>query len=157
MTAALATMIVQQTAIGSIIDVQTVTNGGGQINKRMRGSTSRLETSIDIQYVGMNIGDIKMTSKRGQLKDIDAREQHIRDNAVCYSVTLYKSGTSGRPPAPHFDTLDEAKTFAFNNLTQHHNYRSAMIYAINEHERSAMCGSMDKTGKWKEVVPKRHK
>lgn len=98
-----------------------------------------------------------MTAKRGQLQDIDAREQQIRDDAVCYSVTLFRSGTSGRPPAPHFDTLDEAKTFARNNLSESSYYRSAMIYAINEHERSALCGSMDKTGKWKEVVPKRHK
>lgn len=116
-----------------------------------------LETSAHIRYVDMNVGDIDVTAKKGQIKEIDAREQDIRDNAEYYSVTMFRGGTSGRPPAPHFDTLDEALEYAKQELSPYSMYRSAMIYAVNKHERSALCGSMNKTLKWKAVVPQRYK
>lgn len=95
-----------------------------------------------------------MTSKKGELKEVDAREQMIRDNPLKHSAVLYRPRF---PVRQDFDTFDEAMAFISTGMREGVEYRSALIYAIGDLERTALVGTMDRNLNWKPVVPKRHK
>lgn len=94
-------------------------------------------------------------AKRGELKPMDAFEEEVRANAVQYNVTLFVPGSSThlKESTP---TLDEAVAQSNVLLEDNARSRSAMIYAVDENDRFAMVGSVDRSGKWKPVVVKRY-
>ena len=94
--------------------------------------------------------------KRGELKDIDAGEQKIRDNPNYYSVVFFQPGTSSRQSITT-TSLKEALDHSRQSILDHIKIRTAIIYAVGELDRHAMIGSMDRNLKWKEVIPARHK
>lgn len=94
--------------------------------------------------------------KRGDLKPMDAYEESIRKNAVCYNVVGFIPGSSHKSYQT-FDNLIWAKAYAqelMKNTTLR--LRTAMIYAIDEYQHHALVGTMDRELKWKEVVPARY-
>lgn len=93
-------------------------------------------------------------AKKGELKDVDAHEQRIRENAIKHSAVLYRPRF---PVRQDFDTFDEAMNFISTGMRDSSEYRSALIYAIGELERTALVGTMDRNLNWKPVVPKRFK
>ena len=94
-------------------------------------------------------------AKRGELKPMDAFEEDVRQNAVHYNITLFIPGSSTRLKESK-PTLDEAIAESKVLLQDNARARSAMVYAVNEDERFAMVGSVDRSGKWKPVVAKRY-
>lgn len=97
-------------------------------------------------------------AKKGELKEIDGYEQKIRDNPKHYSVVFFQPSTSSRQSMTTTN-LDEAKdharlTLSDPNITK---IRTVIIYAVDEYDRHAMVGSMDKSLKWREVIPSRYK
>lgn len=94
-------------------------------------------------------------SRKGQLKDMDRYEQSIRDNAVSYSVVCFQPGTSARTYAS-FTDLDYSIQYGKEILKEPNRIRSVMIYALDEYEHHALVGTIDRSLKYKEVVPKTH-
>ena len=94
--------------------------------------------------------------KKGQLKPIDADEQKIRDNPVQYNVVFFQPGSSARVYMS-FDQFDHAIKYCEVTLKEPNRIRTGMIYAVNQYGNHAMVGSMDRSLKWKEVVPARYK
>ena len=95
-------------------------------------------------------------ARKGQLKDMDAHEQSIRDNAVCYSVIGFTPRTSARS---YFTTesLEYAKAYARQLLQDEVRIRSAMIYALDEDNHHALHGTMNRHDmEYKEVIPQTH-
>ena len=97
-----------------------------------------------------------MTAKKGTLKELDAWEQNIRDNAEYYNAVLFIPATSSRQTSK-FKTLDGAKEYSIHEISAQPNVRTAMIYAVNKTERSALVGSIGRNLVWKEVIPARYK
>lgn len=96
--------------------------------------------------------------KRGELKEIDGYEQKIRDNPKHYSVVFFQPTTSSRQSMTT-TSLDGAKDYAKTTLSDPNipKIRTAIIYAVDENDRHAMVGSMDRSLRWKEVIPARYK
>lgn len=94
-------------------------------------------------------------AKKGELKPMDAFEEDVRQNAVYYNITLFVPGSSTRVKESAA-TLDDAIIQGNKLLQGNIKARSAMIYAVDKDERFAMVGSLDRAGKWKQVVPKRY-
>lgn len=68
--------------------------------------------------------------KRGDLKPMDSFEQHIRDNAVYYTVTLFQHVSSTRA-YNNYNSLEEAKDFAVAAMRDDTPYKAAMVYAVD--------------------------
>lgn len=90
-------------------------------------------------------------ARKGEMSPVDEAEQKIRDNADYYSVALFQPGSSTRSNMS-FKRLDHAIKYCEVVLTEPNRYRSAMVYAVDETERFAMVGSMDRKLNWKPVV-----
>jgi len=92
--------------------------------------------------------------QKGQLKDMDAWEQEIRDNAEYYTTIAFQP-RRGQIPLTSFERLDMAIAYAQATMQEVTNrYRCVMVYAINEDGRHALCGTVNQFDKaWKPVVP----
>jgi hypothetical protein len=92
-------------------------------------------------------------AKRGQLKDMDAHEQSIRDNAVSYTVIGFQPGRSARSYWT-FERLDQALVYAKQVLKDEVRLRSVLIYALDKDDHHALHGTMRRDDMiYKEVVP----
>jgi hypothetical protein len=90
-------------------------------------------------------------TRKGEMSLVDEAEQKIRDNANYYSVAPFQPGSSTRSNMT-FKRLDHAIKYCEVLLSEPNRYRSAMVYAVDETERFAMVGSMDRKLNWKPVV-----
>ena len=80
-------------------------------------------------------------AKRGELKPMDAYEKSIRDRAVGYNVVMFQPGQSSRV-YQSFDNLAMAIEYSKIVLQEPNRIRSAMIYAIDEHNHHALVGTV---------------
>lgn len=95
-------------------------------------------------------------AKKGELKDMDAWEQGIRDNAEYYAVIAFQP-RKGQIPLRSFEGLDTAIAYAEATMDEINRYRSVAVYAINEEGRHALVGTVNEFEKtWKEVIPQTH-
>ena len=94
--------------------------------------------------------------KAGELKPMDAFEEGIRANAVAYNVVMFQPGVSSRV-YQSFENLDHAIAYGQATLNEPNRIRSAMIYAIDEHNHHALVGTVNRhNGVFKEVEVKRY-
>jgi hypothetical protein len=94
--------------------------------------------------------------KKGQLKDMDAWEQSIRDAAVYYTTIAFQP-QKGQIPLQSFENLEHAKKYAELVIDEVTRYRSISVYAINEAGNHTLVGTVNQFKKeFKEVVPQRH-
>ena len=96
------------------------------------------------------------STRKDQLSPVDQDEEDIRNRAIMYTTIFFV------PPArrerAEFETLALAKTFEERGLQEQQSYRSALIYAVDDRERSALVGTMHRSDlKWKPAVPKKKK
>lgn len=95
-------------------------------------------------------------AKRGELKPMDAFEEGIRENAVAYNVVMFQPGVSSRV-YQSFEKLEHAIAYGKVTLQEPNRIRSAMIYAIDEHNHHALVGTINRhNGVYKEVEIKRY-
>lgn len=94
-------------------------------------------------------------AKKGDLKPMDEFEETVRANAKYYNVVLFTPGSSSRVYHT-VDTLDEAKDFSFGVFDDQPRCRAAMVYAVDEDERFALVGTVNRGGKWKQATVKRY-
>lgn len=95
-------------------------------------------------------------TRKGQLKDMDAWEQSIRDNAEYYTTIAFEP-RKGQIPLTSFDRLDMAIAYAEATFETPTRYRSLSVYAISDEGRHALVGTVNQYDKkWKPVVPQRH-
>ena len=95
-------------------------------------------------------------SKKGELKDMDAFEMGIRENAVAYNVVCFQPGVSSRV-RQSFNDLRYAIEYSRVILEEPNRIRSAMIYAIDSGDHHALVGTMTRNDlTFKEVIPKRY-
>jgi len=81
--------------------------------------------------------------KRGELKPMDAFEEGIRESAVAYNVVMFQPGVSSRV-YQSFENLDHAVEYGKTVLLEANRIRSAMIYAIDEHDHHALVGTVNR-------------
>jgi hypothetical protein len=97
-----------------------------------------------------------MVAKRNQLKPMDQFEETIRSNAVAYNVVMFQPGKSSRV-YQSFADLEPAIVYSKTVLEEPNRIRSAMIYAIDEHEHHALVGTVNRHDlEFKKVEPKRY-
>lgn len=94
-------------------------------------------------------------ARKGELKPMDAFEEDVRQNAVQYNITLFVPGSSTRLKETT-ETLQEAIARCNELLEDNARARSAMVYAVDENDRFAMVGSVNRGSEWKPVVVKRY-
>ena len=95
-------------------------------------------------------------ARRGELKPVDEDENRIRSNAKYYTVVGFKPG-EGRKLYQTFDNLIWAKAYCgelLNNASLR--LRATMIYAVDEHDRNALVGTMGLDKVWKDIEEKRY-
>jgi hypothetical protein len=93
-----------------------------------------------------------MKSQR-ELRDMDAHEQQIKENAVAYNVVMFQPGSSSKV-YQSFQEANAAIEYARTTLAEPNRIRSAMIYAIDAEKHHALIGTMGRDLKYKEVEPK---
>lgn len=97
-----------------------------------------------------------MAAKKGDLKPMDAFEESIRNNAVAYNVVMFQPGKSSRV-YQSFEELEPAIAYSKIVLEEPNRIRSAMIYAIDEHQHHALVGTVNRHDlAFKKVVPSRY-
>jgi hypothetical protein len=90
-------------------------------------------------------------AKRGELKQMDAWEETIRQTAVAYNVVMFQPGVSSRV-YQSFDNLKMAIEYSKVTLQEPNQLRSAMVYAIDTDDHHALVGTMNRYNlQWKEV------
>lgn len=95
-----------------------------------------------------------MVARKGEMKPMDAWERSIKDSAVLYSVVMFQPGVSSRVYQT-FEMLDDAIKYSTTVLQEENRIRSAMIYAIDEHNHHALVGTINRHNlQFKEVVEK---
>jgi len=95
-------------------------------------------------------------ARQGELKPVDAEENRIRSNAKYYTVVGFKPG-EGRKLYQTFNNLVWAKAYCKELLRNGSlRLRAAMIYAVDEHDRNALVGTMGLDEIWKNVEEKRY-
>lgn len=93
----------------------------------------------------------------GKLKDMDAWEETIRQNADYYATIAFQPRV-GQIPLMTFDSLEQAIAYAEITMGQENRYRCVSIYAVDKERHHAMCGSVNQyQGKYKKVIPKKKK
>lgn len=94
--------------------------------------------------------------RKGDLKPVDEDENRIRSNAKYYTVVGFRPG-QGRKLYQTFEDLIYAKAYCgelLNDATLR--LRATMIYAVDEHDRNALVGTMGLDEVWKDVEEKRY-
>lgn len=91
-------------------------------------------------------------ARKGELKPMDQYEQDIRDNAIAYNVVGFTPGSSSRMYMS-FEDVNHAIMYSKQLLKDEVRIRSAMIYAIDEYEKHALVGTINRDMQYKEVVP----
>lgn len=95
-------------------------------------------------------------AKKGELKDMDAWEQNIRDNAEFFTTIAFQP-RKGQIPLMNFENLNMAIAYAQATMEEINRYRCVMVYAISEDGHHALCGTVNQFDKaWKPVVPQTH-
>jgi len=93
---------------------------------------------------------------QSELRDMDAFEQQIKENAIAYNVVMFQPMTSTRM-YQSFQNLEPAIEYARSTLQEKNQLRSAMIYAIDADKHHALVGTMGRDLKYKEIQPKHKK
>lgn len=94
--------------------------------------------------------------RKGNLKPVDEDENRIRSNAKYYTVVGFRPG-QGRKLYQTFDNLIFAKSYCKELLKDNYlRLRATMIYAVDEHDRNALVGTMGMDKVWKDVEEKRY-
>jgi len=86
-----------------------------------------------------------------RISEMDVFEQGIRNNPHHYNVVLFQPVTNSRI-GKSFDTISEAIEYGTSVVSDDSKIRAAMVYAIDENNHHALCGTVNRFNKtYKEV------